>query len=76
MNVNIWKSYVCTEVEETDIEAILAVMNTTELVVKTNISTFQYCFKSSLTLISLWKVVSYKLKWQVAHVTSPTKMAK
>ena len=43
----------CTEVEETDIEAILAVMNTTELVVKTNISTFQYCFKSSLTLISL-----------------------
>ena len=57
MNVNIWKSYMCTEVEETDIEAILAVMNTTELVVKINISTFQYCFKSSLNLISLWKIV-------------------
>ena len=29
--VNIWKSYMCTAVEETNIEAILAAMNTTEL---------------------------------------------
>ena len=29
--VNIWKSYMCTVVEETNIEAILAAMNTTEL---------------------------------------------
>ena len=34
MTVNIWKSYMCTAVEETNIETILAVMNTTELVVK------------------------------------------
>ena len=34
LTVNIWKSYMCTGVEETKIEAILADMNTTELVVK------------------------------------------
>ena len=34
MPVNIWKSYMCTAVEETKIESILAVMNTTELVVE------------------------------------------
>ena len=34
MAVNIWKSYVCTAVEETNIELILAVMNTAELVVE------------------------------------------
>ena len=34
LTVNIWKSYMGTEVEETKIEAILADMNTTELVVK------------------------------------------
>ena len=34
MAVNMWKSYVCTAVEETNIESILAVMNTTELVVE------------------------------------------
>ena len=34
MIVNIWKSYMCTTVKETNIEAILAVMNTTELVVE------------------------------------------
>ena len=34
MAVNMWKSYVCTTVEETNIESILAVMNTTELVVE------------------------------------------
>ena len=32
--VDIWKSYLCTAVEETNIEAILTVMNTTELVVE------------------------------------------
>ena len=31
---NYIKSYICTVVEETNIEVILAVMNTTELVVK------------------------------------------
>ena len=34
MTINIWKSCMCTAIEETNIEAILAVMNTTELVVK------------------------------------------
>ena len=34
MAVNVWKSYVCTVVEETNKETILAVMNNTELVVK------------------------------------------
>ena len=34
MAVNMWKSYVCTAVKETNIESILAVMNTTELVVE------------------------------------------
>ena len=34
MAVNIWKSYVCTAVEETNLESILAVMNTTELVLE------------------------------------------
>ena len=34
MTVNIWKSYMCTAVEETNIEAIFAVMNTTELEVE------------------------------------------
>ena len=34
MAVNMWKSYVCTAFEETNIESILAVMNTTELVVE------------------------------------------
>ena len=34
MAVNIWKSYVCTALKETNIELILAVMNTTELVVE------------------------------------------
>ena len=34
LTVNIWKSYMGTEVEETKIEEILADMNTTELVVK------------------------------------------
>ena len=34
MAVNIWKSYMCTAVKETNIELILAVMNTTELVVE------------------------------------------
>ena len=33
MAVNIWKSYMCTAVKETNIELILAVMNT-ELVVE------------------------------------------
>ena len=32
MTVNIWKSYVCTAVEETNTEVILAVIDTTELV--------------------------------------------
>ena len=35
MAVNIWKSYICAAAEETNIEAILAAMNTTELVVET-----------------------------------------
>ena len=30
--INIWKSYMCTAVKETNIESSLAVMNTTELV--------------------------------------------
>ena len=34
MAVNIWKSYMRTAVKETNIELILAVMNTTELVVE------------------------------------------
>ena len=34
MVVNILKSYLCTAVEETNIESILALMNTTELVVE------------------------------------------
>ena len=34
ITVNIWKSYMYTPVEETNIEAILAVTNTTELVVE------------------------------------------
>ena len=34
MVVNTWKSYVCTAFEEMNIESILAVMNTTELVVE------------------------------------------
>ena len=34
MAVNMWKSYVCTAVEETNIESILAVMNITDLVVE------------------------------------------
>ena len=34
MTVNVWISYTCTVVEETNIEAIFAAMNTTELVVK------------------------------------------
>ena len=34
MTVIIWKSYVYAAVEETNIGAILAVMNTTELIVK------------------------------------------
>ena len=34
MAINIWKSYMCTLVEETNIEAILAAMNTTELMVE------------------------------------------
>ena len=34
MTVIIWKSYVYAAVEVTDIGAILAVMNTTELIVK------------------------------------------
>ena len=34
MTVNIWKSYLCTAIEETNVEAILAVMNTTESVVE------------------------------------------
>ena len=34
MAVNIWKSYVCAAVEETNLESILAVMNTTELVLE------------------------------------------
>ena len=33
MTVNIWKSYMCTAVEEENMEAILAVMNTTWVVV-------------------------------------------
>ena len=33
MAVNIWKLYICTAVEKKNIESILAVMNTTELVV-------------------------------------------
>ena len=34
MAINIWKSYMCTLVEEMNIEAILAAMNTTELMVE------------------------------------------
>ena len=34
MAVNISNSYMCTAVEETNIESILAVMNPTELVVE------------------------------------------
>ena len=34
MTVDIWKSYMCTAGEEINIEAILTVMNTTELVVE------------------------------------------
>ena len=34
MTVNIWKPYVYAAVEETNIGATLAVMNTTELIVK------------------------------------------
>ena len=34
MTVNILKSYVCTAVEEMNMKAILAVMNSTELVVE------------------------------------------
>ena len=34
MAVNIWKSYVSTAVEETNLESILAVMKTTELVLE------------------------------------------
>ena len=34
MTVNVWISYMCTVVEETNIEVIFAAMNTTELVVK------------------------------------------
>ena len=34
MTVNIWKSYTSTAVEETNIEVILAVINTAELVVE------------------------------------------
>ena len=34
MTINIWKPYMCTAVEETNIEAILAVINTTDLVVE------------------------------------------
>ena len=41
MAVNMWKSYVCTAVEETNIESILAVMNTTELVVKWGLKKIQ-----------------------------------
>ena len=37
MAVNIWKSYMSTAVEETNIEAILAAMNTTELVVENKV---------------------------------------
>ena len=34
MAENIWKSYVCAAVEETNLESILAVMNTNELVLE------------------------------------------
>ena len=34
MTVNIWKSYMSTAVEEMNIEAILAIMNTAELVIE------------------------------------------
>ena len=34
MTINIWKSNMCTAVGETNTEGILAVMNTTELVVE------------------------------------------
>ena len=34
VTVNIWKSCMCTVVEETNIEVVLAVVNTTELVAK------------------------------------------
>ena len=34
MTVDIWKSYMCTAGEEINIEVILTVMNTTELVVE------------------------------------------
>ena len=34
MAVNIWKSYECSAVDETNIESILTVMNTTEPVVE------------------------------------------
>ena len=37
MAVNIWKLFVCTTVEETNVGSILAVMNTTELVVTARI---------------------------------------
>ena len=34
MTINMWKSYMCAAVEETNTEGIFAVMNTTELVVE------------------------------------------
>ena len=34
MTINIWKPYMSTAVKETNIEAILAVINTTDLVVE------------------------------------------
>ena len=43
MTENMWKSYKCTEVEETNIEVMLAVMSTTEWVVKIRLEKIQAC---------------------------------
>ena len=51
--LNIWVSYMWTAVEETKIEAILAVMNTTQLVVKLAWKQFR----------SLWNLNPWPLKY-------------
>ena len=66
--VNIRKSYKSTAVEETNIEAILAVMNTTELVVR--IKPDFLSVKPGLTKYVIWCVNRLRYRMQECTVSS------
>ena len=73
MTVNIWKSYLCTAVEETNVEAILAVMNTTESVVEITTTSSVMCITARIASVFKNGVVtvnSYrKYWWRCVHVS-------